>query len=188
MILASASRIRGELLDRFGLPYRVDAANVDEAPLQGEPPDALARRLSAAKAEAVSARHPAACVIGSDQVALHDGVVLGKPGTADRARSSLAAFSGGTVLFLTGLALARGGVIQHHHLDRTTVRFRDLSDAEIERYVERDQPLDCAGSFRLESLGPSLFESVHSEDPTALLGLPLITLAHCLRAQGYPLP
>ncbi len=189
LILASGSRARRKLLERLGIPFLAEAADIDESPLAKESPDDLVERLSLAKADAMAVRHPAALVIGSDQVAVHNGEVTGKPGDPVTARACLERFSGEEVVFLTGLALVcRDSLYRTYLCDRTVVRFRPLSEPEIQRYVERDQPLDCAGSFRLESLGPSLFSEVRSKDPTALLGLPLIGLCELLRQSGYRIP
>lgn len=187
LILASTSRYRRELLERLRLPFAVESPGVEETAEPGEAPAALAARLALAKARAVAARHPGAVVIGSDQVAECRGEALGKPGTPGRAAEQLAAASGSTVVFHTAVAvLPAGGGAPQRHTDETRVRFRSLSGAEIARYVELDQPLDCAGSFRSEGLGVALFEAVETRDPTALIGLPLIWLAGALRAAGLP--
>jgi septum formation protein len=184
LLLASTSRYRRSLLERLRLPFVAEDPAVDETPLPGEAPAALATRLASAKAIAVARRHPAAVVIGADQVAECDGAVLGKPGTAERARAQLAGASGRTVSFHTAVALERPGGPGGRHLDVTRVRFRTLGAEEIARYVALDEPLDCAASFRSEGLGIALFETVESRDPTALVGLPLIWLAAALRAAG----
>lgn len=189
LVLASGSAARRELLDRLRIPFLVDPADMDETPDAGEAPAALVERLSRGKARAVGARRPGTLVIGSDQVAVFDGVSLGKPGTAERARQQLARFSGREVTFLTGVCvLDTTRREEQYALDTTTVRFRALDEEEIARYVAQDQPLACAGAFKVESLGPSLFESVHSEDPTGLQGLPLIRLSALLRKAGCALP
>ncbi len=190
LILASTSRYRGELLARLCLPFTVLPPQVAETPRPGELPMDRALRLAREKAEAVAAHHPDALVIGSDQVAAAaDGTVLDKPGDARRAEAQLARLSGTTARFHTGCAviLKRTG-LNLIHLDTTAVVFRALSAAEIARYVEREQPLDCAGGFKAESLGIALFERLESEDPTALIGLPLIWLAAALRSAGLALP
>lgn len=189
LVLASGSVARQELLRRFGLPFDVVPADIDESPQPEESPTALAERLSREKARAVAQRHPDALVIGSDQVAVFDGAPTGKPGDLTRAREALRRFSGRDVTFLTGVCLV-GAAAQHEsfHLDRTIVRFRHLIDEEITRYVERDDPVSCAGSFKVEALGPALFEWVRTEDPTALPGLPLIRLSGMLRRCGYKVP
>ena len=184
LILASTSPYRRELLKRLQLPFEVASPQVDETPLSGEAPRALARRLARAKAEAVAALNPAAIVIGSDQVAELDGTPVGKPGTAERARAQLAQASGRTVSFHTAVAIARPGGAPLEHTDLTRVRFRALSAATIASYVDLDQPLDCAGSFRSEGLGVTLFEAIESLDPTALVGLPLVWVAGALRSAG----
>jgi septum formation protein len=184
LILASTSPWRRELLTRLGLAFSIDRPQVDEAPLPGETADALARRLSRAKALAVSIRHPRAVVIGSDQVCVADGLLLGKPGTADAACAQLARLAAREAQFLTGVCVARDGIALHDALVPTAVRMRALSSEEITRYVQRERPLDCAGSFKVEGLGIALFESVRSDDPTALIGLPLIETCAGLRRAG----
>lgn len=170
------------------------APGVDERVQAGELAEALVKRLALSKARAVAAQRPQAWVIGSDQVALRvdvaDGeTILGKPGTAEAARAQLQGCSGQTVAFLTAVALVRAHEDESHEfLDTTRVVFRVLDAATIERYVKRESPLDCAGSFKSEALGITLCESVSSTDPTALIGLPLIRLAAALRAVGYALP
>jgi len=188
LVLASESRGRRALLEQLGLVFHTAPADIDETQRDGERPEALVRRLARAKAAAVAARHAGACVIGADQVAVHDGRATSKPMTEARAIADLQRFSGSEVLFLTAACLRTPGGAETGLLDETRVRFRALSDGEIRRYVARDQPLDCAGCFRLESLGPSLFEYVRTSDPTALLGLPLIGLGRLLRAEGFILP
>lgn len=189
IILASTSPYRRELLARLRLPFTTAKPHVDETRLAGEAPAALASRLALAKAQAVAAQHPAAIVIGSDQVAHIGDEIFSKPGTADRARAQLRQMSGQTVLFQTALALIRqqdGIVLQES--EPTEVHFRTLTDAEITRYVEMEQPLDCAGSAKAEALGISLLDALRSDDPTAIIGLPLIRLAHMLRTLGVTLP
>ncbi|MBO7410652.1 MAG: septum formation inhibitor Maf [Ottowia sp.] len=189
IILASTSPYRRELLARLRLPFTTAKPHVDETRLAGEAPAALASRLALAKAQAVAAQHPAAIVIGSDQVAHIGDEIFSKPGTAERARAQLRQMSGQTVLFQTALALIRqqdGIVLQE--TEPTEVRFRTLTDAEITRYVEMEQPLDCAGSAKAEALGISLLDALRSDDPTAIIGLPLIRLARMLRTLGVALP
>ncbi|HZH44922.1 MAG TPA: Maf family protein [Lysobacter sp.] len=188
LILASTSVYRRELLARLRLPFDVERPHVDEAPLEGEAPLALAQRLARAKALAVSARHPDAWVIGSDQVAALGERALGKPGGRDAAIAQLASMSGRAVAFHTAVCLARGGEAVGTALDTTTVRFRQLDAAAIARYVDAEQPFDCAGSFKSEGFGIVLFEAIESRDPTALVGLPLIATAALLRAAGFALP
>lgn len=187
LILASTSRYRAELLGRLRLAFSSEAPHVDETALPGEAPAALATRLALAKARAVAGRRPGSWVIGSDQVAELDGNPLGKPGTVEAACAQLAAMSGRQVHFHTALCLANGGQALQAS-DLTTVRFRSLSSEEIRRYIAAEQPLDCAGSFKCEGLGISLFEAIDNHDPTALVGLPLIALSRLLRQAGYGLP
>jgi len=185
LILASTSRYRRELLARLRLPFEVVAPYVDEAPQPGEAPAALAQRLALAKARAVAALHPDAVVIGSDQVADLDGTPIGKPGTHDRAVEQLHQMSGRSVVFQTAVAVvcaARGFAAAT--LVPVTVRFRHLDDAEIEHYLQNEQPYDCAGSARSESLGIALLDAIESDDPTALVGLPLIRTSALLREAG----
>ena len=189
LILASTSPYRRMLLERFGLPFETVRPEVDEVHIAGESPSERALRLAVAKAEAVAARHPDAVVIGSDQVAAAGHKVLDKPGDAATCRSQLATLSGTDARFYTGCAvIGPSGSVRLVHLDTTTVFFRSLSAKEIERYVEREKPFDCAGGFKVEALGITLFESIESKDPTGLIGLPLIWLACSLRRAGYPLP
>lgn len=189
IVLGSTSRYRAELLRRLLADFEQAAPGTDETPLPNETPAARALRLAIAKAAAVARDYPGALVIGSDQVAELDGLILDKPGTAERARAQLAASSGRDVHFHTALCLldTRDGR-RHTHVDHTRVRFRALDAAEIARYVGREQPLDCAGSFKCEGLGISLFEAIDNSDPSALIGLPLIALARLLREAGIALP
>ena len=189
LVLGSSSPYRRELLARLGLPFTVDTPEVDEAPRPGESPRALALRLAEAKAREVARRHPAAVVIGSDQVADLDGEALGKPGTHERARAQLQRMRGRTVIFQTALSVvcATTDFVQTE-LAAVEVRFRWLEDAEIERYLRAEQPYDCAGSARSEGLGIALLDAILSDDPTALVGLPLIRTARLLRAAGLTLP
>jgi MAF protein len=189
LILASTSPHRRLLLDRLGLPYTVVAPGVDETRSLREPVEVLVKRLSRAKAEAVAATHPGALVIGSDQAAERDGEILGKPGDHATAIAQLKAASGKYMKFHTGLCLwdGRTGTCQEY-ADQTRVAFRKLSDGEIERYLQAEEPYDCAGSFRSEGLGITLFEGIESNDPSALVGLPLIALCRFLRTAGIPLP
>jgi septum formation protein len=185
LILASTSRYRRELLERLRLPFEVRAPQVDETAQPGEAPADVALRLALAKAHAVAAEAPAAVVIGSDQVAELDGAPIGKPHTHDRARAQLRAMSGRSVRFHTGVAVV---CREHGFADASVVtvvvRLRTLSDAEIERYLELEQPYDCAGSAKSEALGIALLAAVESDDPTALVGLPLIRTCELLRAAG----
>lgn len=188
LILASTSRYRRELLGRLRLPFTTERPEVDETPLPGEAPAALASRLAVATAREVARRHPGAWVIGADQVAGFDGRALGKPGIRDAAIVQLQSTSGSSVQFLTAVALCRGDALAGEALDTTTVTFRCLRRAEIERYVGAEQPLDCAGSFKSEGLGIALFDAIETRDPTALIGLPLIATARLLRDAGFVLP
>lgn len=189
LVLASTSPHRRMLLARLGLPFSTEAPGVDETRSYREPVTELVRRLSRAKAEAVAARHPGALIIGSDQAAERDGEVLGKPGDHASAVAQLCASSGKYLKFHTGLCLldTRDGRC-HEHVDVTRVIFRALGAAEIERYLQAEKPYDCAGSFKSEGLGISLFEGIESSDPSALIGLPLIVLCRFLRECGMPLP
>ncbi len=189
LILASTSPYRRLLLERFGLPFEAARPAVEEEHVTGESPSDRAMRLAVAKAEDVAARHPGAVVIGSDQVAASGHKVLDKPGDALNCRSQLTTLSGSDARFYTACAvIGPAGSVRLVHLDTTTVYFRSLSEKEIERYVEREKPFDCAGGFKAEGLGITLFESIESKDPTALIGLPLIWLACALRRAGYALP
>jgi septum formation protein len=189
IVLASTSRYRAELLQRLRLAFSQRAPGTDEAALAGESPHARALRLAQAKAEAAAIGLAQALVIGSDQVAELDGLVLDKPGSSERAQAQLSACSGRAVVFHTALCLLDTRTGQSHlHLDQTRVHFRVLQPAEIERYIAAEQPLDCAGSFKCEGLGISLFERIESEDPTALIGLPLIALTRLLRQCAVALP
>ena len=185
LVLASTSRYRRELLARLRLPFDVVAPEVDESALPGETPAALAGRLALAKANAVAARHHGAIVIGSDQVAELDGVALGKPGTHERAVAQLRAMRGREVRFHTAVAVVRTAPrFAQHALVTVRVRFRALLDDEIEHYLRAEQPYDCAGSAKCETLGIALLDAIESDDPTALVGLPLIRTSAMLRAAG----
>lgn len=189
LILASTSIYRRQLLDRLRLAYAVESPGVEEAAKPGEAPATLAMRLARAKAEAVASRHPDAWVIGSDQVAEREGTLLGKPGDHARAAAQLRAASGKLVRFHTAVCLRHFESDQSFtHGDRTDVRFRELDEAAIERYLAAEKPYDCAGSFKSEGFGIALFESIRNDDPTALVGLPLIALATMLREAGFDLP
>jgi septum formation protein len=189
IILASTSPFRRELLGRLQIPFEAVAPNTDEFVLPGELPATTAERLSVAKARAVAARFPDALIIGSDQVACLDQHRFGKPGTRDNAFAQLRQMSGQTLIFHTGLCLlnAANGRI-HLRAVPTEVRFRELSDTEINRYLDKEDALNCAGSARSEGLGISLLEYLRGDDPNALIGLPLIALCDMLRAEGVPLP
>ena len=185
LILGSTSRYRRELLTRLRLPFEVEAPGVDETPRPGEAPAALAQRLALEKARAVAARHPRDVVIGSDQVADLAGEPLGKPGDHARAVAQLQRMSGQRVVFQTALAVVRRDTgFEAVDLAAVSVTFRTLSDTEIETYLRLDEPYDCAGSARSESLGVALLSAIDSDDPTALVGLPLIRTCALLRAAG----
>lgn len=187
LVLASSSRYRRELLERFGAMFTCTSPDIDETPLEGELVEALAARLAREKARVVAMNTPGALVIGSDQVADLDGKILGKPGNAEVAQSQLLACSNRAVAFHTAVCVidTRGTVASEYAgIDITRVMFRALDSAEIERYLAREKPFDCAGSFRCEGLGIALFEAIETSDPTALVGLPLILLARLLRDTG----
>ncbi|MFW9621876.1 MAG: Maf family nucleotide pyrophosphatase [Macromonas sp.] len=189
LVLGSTSRYRRELLQRFGLPFDVVGPHVDETPQPNEAPAALAQRLALAKAQAVAAQRPEAIVIGSDQVADLHGQPLGKPGTHERAVAQLRQMSGQTVLFQTAVAVVCAATgLAACELAVVRVVFRDLTDAEIERYLRAEQPYDCAGSAKSEGLGITLLDHIDNDDPTALIGLPLIRTARLLRQAGLQLP
>ncbi|WP_227368378.1 Maf family protein [Halomonas sp. M20] len=185
LILASGSRWRRQLLERLGIPFTWASPDIDETRRPEESPETLVHRLALGKALQLADAYPNHLIIGSDQVAVFDGDVLGKPGNAATACATLSRFSGQRVRFLTGLALidtARNCQRVCH--ERYDVIFRDLSAAEIERYVDREQPFDSAGSFRMEGLGITLFERLEGDDPNTLIGLPLIRLCALLREAG----
>lgn len=189
LVLGSSSPFRRELLGRLGLPFECHSPDIDESARAGEAPRDLVARLSEAKARAVAGAWPQALIIGSDQVAVVDDEILGKPGSHEKARAQLARLSGRSVTFLTGLCL------YNSNLDRVqldvvpySVEFRDLTAEQIERYLEREQPYNCAGSFRSEALGVTLFRRMQGDDPNALVGLPLIRLVEMLAEEGVMLP
>jgi septum formation protein len=183
IILASTSRYRRELLARLQLPFTTRSPDAAEDAIPGEAPAAMAARLALAKARSIAA--PRALVIGSDQVASLDGHLLRKPGSAEVAVAQLRACRGKTVLFHTAVAVvATDSGDTFEHVDRTEVVFRRLDDSALEQYVRLESPLDCAGSFKSEGLGVALFERISSQDPTALIGLPLIFVAEALRQLG----
>ena len=189
LILASTSPYRRELLHRLGLPFEVASPQTDESRWPGESPETMALRLSEAKARAVAGAHPDALIIGSDQVATVDGLIYGKPGSHERAVDQLRVLSGKTVNFYTGLCLynARNGHVEVCGVP-TLVTFRELTDEEIERYLHREPAHDCAGSAKSEGLGITLLSRIAGDDPSALVGLPLIALCALLRKNGVPLP
>lgn len=189
VVLGSTSVYRRQLLERLGIPFTVAASNVDEEPLPGESAVDLVQRLARAKAESVARRHPKSLVIGSDQLAVCGRDLLGKPGSGERAIAQLKSLSGQRVAFHTAVHVIHSDSAAHEgHVDLTTVHFRSLNDDEIKRYVARDKPYDCAGGFKVEALGVALFNRVETQDPTALIGLPLIWLAGALRRNGFDLP
>lgn len=189
LILASTSPYRRLLLERLGVPFTALPPQTSEDPIAGELPPDRAVRLAIAKAQAIASHRADAVVIGSDQVAAVGSKILDKPGDAARCRAQLTAASASSARFHTACAvIAPEAGIRMVHIDTTTVFFRSLTGQEIDRYVERERPFDCAGGFRAEGLGISLFESIESHDPTALIGLPLIWLACALRRAGFLLP
>jgi len=189
LVLGSTSPFRRALLERLGLPFVTVSPRIDETPLPGESPEALVTRLAEAKARAVAPRYSQALIIGSDQVAVIDGQILGKPGNRERALAQLRRASGREVRFLTGLCLLNAAsgraqvVCEPFH-----VHFRELDDARIGRYLDAEQPFNCAGSFKSEGLGIALFRRLEGEDPNALIGLPLIRLVDMLAAEGMVVP
>lgn len=190
LVLASSSPYRRELLGRLGLEFETAAPEVDETRLPGEPADDYVARLAEAKATALASRFDDALLIGSDQTAvLDDDAVIGKPGTRERAIAHLQAAAGRSLRYLTAIAV-HDAINGRTWMDRDTctVRFRNLTTEEIERYVERERPFDCAGGLRSEGLGIALLESLETRDPTALVGLPLIALCRLLREAGIPVP
>ncbi len=189
LLLASTSPYRRLLLERLQVPFAAVAPNVDEMPQPGESPEGLATRLAEAKAQAVACAHPGAVVIGSDQVAVLDGELLGKPGTREAALAQLLSTRGRSVVFHTACCVVAGAPfgIQHANVP-TTVHYRRYSEAQARRYLELDRPYDCAGSAKIESLGIALVERVDSMDPTALIGLPLIALVDMLNNAGITVP
>ncbi|MDD0810691.1 Maf family nucleotide pyrophosphatase [Curvibacter sp. RS43] len=188
LVLGSTSRYRRELLQRLGLPFEVAAPDVDETPQADEAPAALALRLALAKAQAVAQQFPQAVVIGSDQVADLDGEPLGKPGNHERAVAQLRRMRGQTVVFQTAVAVVcQATGFERAELAQVKVRFRDLSDSEIENYLRAEQPYDCAGSAKSEGLGIALLSSIENDDPTALVGLPLIRTCNLIQAAGIRL-
>lgn len=187
LVLASTSPFRRELLERLMLPFETCAPEVDETPVPGETPEEMVRRLAVAKARAGAALHPGTLVIGSDQCAAYDGRILGKPGNHEQAVEQLTALSGRRVVFYTGLCLLDGrkGETQEAVIPYP-IRFKKLTATQIETYLKRERPYRCAGSIRSEGLGIALFEAMEGEDPTALVGLPLIRLTQMLERAGRP--
>jgi len=188
VVLASTSRYRAQLLQRLLPAFEQSAPDADETPRAGEAPSTRALRLAALKARTVARRHAGTIVIGSDQVASLDGAILRKPGDVATAQAQLSRSSGHLVTFHTALCIVDAEGREHMHTDTTRVHFRTLDAAAIDRYIAAEQPLDCAGSFKCEGLGIALFERIESDDPTALIGLPLIATARLLRECGIALP
>ncbi|MGS3184690.1 nucleoside triphosphate pyrophosphatase [Aeromonas taiwanensis] len=189
LILASTSRYRKALLEKLGLPFQCASPEVDETPIPGESAEALVSRLAQAKAMAIAERHDHGLIIGSDQVCVCDGQILGKPGTVENAVAQLMRAQGKHVTFLTGLCVidAASGHAEQM-VEPFAVHFRSLDEAAIRRYVEAELPLDCAGSFKCEGMGIVLFEALEGRDPNALIGLPLIALIDLLGRHGLHLP
>lgn len=185
LVLGSTSVFRKAVLEKLNLPFICDKPDIDESPLANETPEQLVERLAIGKAKKVAQSHPDALIIGSDQVAVHNGDILGKPGTDDNAINQLMRFSGDKVTFLTSLCLYNSGdnsyevIVEPFH-----VYFRELSRAQVSAYVSAEQPLNCAGSFKSEGLGICLFERLQGDDPNSLIGLPLIRLTKLLANQG----
>lgn len=189
LVLGSSSPFRSELLQRLGLPFSTHSPDADETRRSGESPAQLVERLAGVKADAVAVHHPQALIIGSDQVACLDGEILGKPGDHANAVAQLTRTSGKSVTFFTGLCLLNAASGNRQSLVETfTVHFRELSLAQIERYVSREQPFNCAGSFKSEGLGITLFRRLEGDDPNALIGLPMIRLVDMLAAEGVEIP
>lgn len=185
LVLASGSSYRRALLAKLDLPFDYASPDIDESPRSNESAADLVTRLSEAKARALAARFPQALIIGSDQVAVLDDQFLGKPGDGERAFAQLQAASGKTVVFLTGLCVLNAATGEARTVvEPFTVRFRSLSDSQIRQYLAREEPYDCAGSFKAEGLGIALFESLSGDDPNALIGLPLIRLVDLLKQEG----
>jgi septum formation protein len=185
LVLGSTSQFRKALLEKLGLPYSTVSPEVDETPLDDESPEQLVYRLSEAKARAVASSKPDALIIGSDQVAVIDGEILGKPGSHEKAVDQLRNASGREVTFLTGLCLLNSKTnVAQIEVVPFTVHFRELSDEQIENYLSSEKPYNCAGSFKSEALGISLFERLEGDDPNTLIGLPLIRLVRMLENEG----
>ncbi len=185
IILASTSRYRKRLLERLQIAFRCIAPEVDETPLPGEVPSALAVRLALTKARSIATIYPDAVVIGSDQVATIEGRIIGKPGSLESARAQLRHSSGRTMQFYTAVSIvSQSQRLERFHVESTTVHFRTLNENQIDDYLNKEQPYDCAGSFMIEGLGIALFEGISGDDPTALEGLPLIKLTELLGEAG----
>lgn len=184
LVLASTSPYRRELLERLGIPFETASPDVDETRTDGETPEQLVKRLAESKARAVAEAYPDALIIGSDQVAVLDNKILGKPGNHENAIQQLSNASGKKVLFLTGLCLLNTATDKTQiKVDNFSVEFRQLSTSQIENYLQREKPYDCAGSFKSEGLGISLFKKMEGDDPNALIGLPMITLINMLSVE-----
>jgi len=189
LVLGSTSPFRKALLEKLGIPFCTDTPNTNEARQPGESPTDLVLRLAEAKPREVAGRHPAAMIIGSDQVACVDGEILGKPGNRENAIAQLTAAAGKTVTFYTGLCLYNSANEQTQTgVEPFTVHFRNLTPGQIERYVDLEQPFNCAGSFKSEGFGITLFSALEGRDPNSLIGLPLILLVEMLADQGITLP
>ena len=189
IILASSSIYRKKLLERLGIPFECHSPNIDESQFNGESPEELVKRLTVHKAEAIALHHPSKLILASDQVAVLKNQIIGKPGSLPNAIKQLKSFSGNRVEFLTGVTLRIDMKNYQNYLcSKTIVKFRQLSRAQIERYLDKDLPLECAGSFKVESLGIALFESVKTNDPTSLEGLPLIAVCRFLQEAGIDIP
>ena len=185
IVLGSSSLFRKQLLKNLQIDFEVFSPDIDESPLIDEPPEALVERLTIAKAKAVAKQFDNALIISSDQVAVHQKQILGKPGTHDVAVKQLTGFSGEEVTFITGLCLYNSSTDEHQfHQDLTIVKFKNLNHKQITGYLEKDKPYQCAGSFKSEGLGAALFESLETKDPNALIGLPIITLVKMFEVQG----
>ena len=187
LILASSSPYRAQMVARLGVPFTTAVSGIDEAPRPSESPEALVKRLALAKATHIAPDHSNALVIGADQVSVLGDDILGKPGSRERAISQIRRMSGKRVDYLSGIALVGPG-IERVDIVATRLTYRELEQQEIERYVDRDQPFDCAGAMRSESLGIALLASLVSDDPTALIGMPLIRIAQWLRSAGFAIP
>lgn len=189
LVLASTSKYRRALLDRLMVPFEICGSLVDETPQSGEDPIALVSRLAKSKATAVESRYPNDVIVGSDQCAVLGRTILGKPGTAEKCIEQLKNASGQRVHFHTAVHVIDHRNRRHDaHVDTTTVLFRSVSDTEVRNYVSRENPIDCAGGFKVEGLGIALFDRIDSQDPTALIGLPLIWLCGALRRAGLSVP
>ncbi len=185
LILASSSKYRQALLSRLGISFECISPAIDETPLSTEAPAELVKRLSVEKANKIAQIHPEKFVIGSDQIAFFENNIIGKPGSFAQAFKQLSKFSGKSIQFLTGVALInRSEKVCSFECSEVTVKFRTLSEQQIGHYLDVEQPFDCAGSFKVEKLGISLFESIHSDDPTSLEGLPLIKVCSLLKSVG----